>query len=109
MTYINGNVYVAPAPAAPQDKVAHDACLPDSEFETVMLANWGAEPFTNDRGFLEYPKEPERMQKSPWRWWPGPYGAPKPCYVCGVPVDEKPVMPLSGHEETETEEGKRES
>jgi hypothetical protein len=80
MTYYNANVYVAEP-----TKFAHDECLPDSEFDVIMLANYSDEPFINERGFPEYPKEPHRQQKSPWNWSPI-YGAPEPCYVCGRPV-----------------------
>jgi hypothetical protein len=69
MTYVNGNVYAGPTASAPLDKFAHDACLPASELETVIMSNGDA----------------HTAQRWPWHWWPA-YGAPEPCYVCGAPV-----------------------
>jgi hypothetical protein len=65
MTFYNANVYVADP-----DKWAHDDCLPDDQFEPVIING-------QDTG--------ERQQKSPWNWSPV-YGAPKSCYICGKPV-----------------------
>ena len=36
-------------------------------------------------GYRVYDKVPHRHQREPWHWWPV-YGAPEPCYVCGLPV-----------------------
>lgn len=70
MTYLNGNVYAGPTESAPLDKFAHDDCLPADQYEQVIVNGVPTG---------------ERQQRSPWHWWPV-YGAPEPCYVCGLPV-----------------------
>jgi hypothetical protein len=85
MTYFNGNVYTGPAPGAPGDKFAHDACLPGDQFTTVMLDDFTTgrtDPLT---GYRVYDQVPHRHQNQPWSWHPA-WGAPEPCYVCGQPV-----------------------
>jgi len=57
-------------------RFAHDTCLPDSEFTTVMRRDY-TRGFTNDRGVREYPLELVRQQNPPWSW-DYQWGAPAP-------------------------------
>jgi hypothetical protein len=80
VTYYDANVYVATP-----DKFAHDECLPDDQFDTVMIDDFTTgynDPVT---GYRKYQQVPHRHQKEPWNWSPI-YGAPKPCAYCGKPV-----------------------
>jgi hypothetical protein len=85
MTYYNGNPYEGPTADAPLDRFAHDACLPDSEFTTYMLADLDTGHIDPETGFTTWDKVPHRQQNWPWHWSPV-WGAPEPCYVCGRPV-----------------------
>lgn len=81
MTYYNANVYVE----SPTE-FAHDDCLPDDQFDTVML-----DDFTTGRndpvtGYRVYDRVPHRQQKSPWNWAPI-YGVPHTCKYCGKPAE----------------------
>jgi hypothetical protein len=85
MTYINGNVYAGPTESAPLDKFAHDACLPAEEFTTAMLDDFTTGRTDPVTGYRVYDKTPHVHHNWPWHWHPA-YGAPEPCYVCGLPV-----------------------
>lgn len=76
MTYYNGNPYAGPTPTAPLDKFAHDECLPDDQFDPIVINGK-----TKDENGEPY----GRQQKSPWSWSPT-WGAPEPCAYCGKPV-----------------------
>jgi hypothetical protein len=86
MTYYNGNPYNGPTPTAPLNKWAHDACLPDDQFTTVMLADFTTGRVDTATGFTVYDKIPDRHQNWPWHW-STVYGAVKPCAYCGGPVE----------------------
>lgn len=85
MTYYNGNPHAGPTLTAPLDKFAHDGCLPESEFEVVMLDDFTTGRTNPATGFRVYDKVAHRHQRWPWHWSPV-WGAPKSCYVCGGAV-----------------------
>lgn len=72
MTYLKGNVYKEPITA-----YAHDDCLPDSEFETWLIARYDRED--PDQEKLVY--DEWRHQREPWTWWPD--------YLSSKPVEER--------------------
>lgn len=84
MTYYNGNPYIGPTQTAPLDKFAHDECLPDDQFVTMLLPDF-TQPYTSQNGNVTWVLIAERQQKWPWRWEPV-YGSPEPCCICGKPV-----------------------
>lgn len=85
MTYVNGNVYAGPTESAPLDKFAHDDCLPADQFTVTALSDYTTGRTDPVTGYRVYDTVPHVQQNWPWHWFPV-YGAPEPCYVCGLPV-----------------------